>query len=72
MINPISFQLDVSELKIPYSEPSWFASQMKPGDIDEKNTKINFSSVPRELVSFPMEEQQRITHISSRVLVQTL
>ena len=31
------------------------------------NTKIRFSSVSCELVSFPMEEQQRIIHISSKV-----
>ena len=33
----------------------------------KRNTKINFSSVSCELVSFPMEEQQRIINISSEV-----
>ena len=34
----------------------------------KRNTKINFSSVSRELVYFPMEKQQRIIHISSKIL----
>ena len=33
----------------------------------KRNTKINFSSVSCELVSFPMEEKQLIIHISSEV-----
>ena len=38
----------------------------------KRNAKINFSSSSCELVSFPMKEQQRIIHISSKIRVQTV
>ena len=71
MFKPMSSQLDVSELKFPALSPADLLRRRIQVTSMKRNTKINFSSVPCELVSFPMEEQQRIIHISSRVIVQT-
>ena len=65
LFKSMSSKLDVSALKIPCSEPSWFASRTKPDDIDETKHKINFLSVSCELVSFPMERNSNALSTSA-------
>ena len=53
--------------KFPASSPADLLRGRSQMTLMKRNTKINFSSLSCELVSFPIEEQQRIIPISSKI-----